>query len=584
MSQKAVAVKATVGLTVATMTSVVVSVIAASLALGLLAALPLLQAPRVRIAAIAGGGGEEAPRDFITCQGLDRINGGAFLDVLQNPDGSYQMAGWGRQPGRSDIDVYLVRGFAPSDGAGPEGCEEWAKFFGGSGHDSASSIALVVDGAGVADGHVLAAEITPEGGAAPEAALVKTTLQGNLDPAWPQNPKIFFHPENRQAFSEVIQTFGADGNPTGFLAVGRRQTYDAGKGIWNSQMLAVKTDTAGRLDPSWQVNPRLFPLGVSSVAHAVTPVAERRAAPRRHLAYVVAGETTARDGNIDLVVIKLNPDGSLASDWTPNPRTFDWSEQDIAKAVAQTFDGEGQATGFIIAGETATNVLDALVLKLAADGAPDPRWSTNPQRLGAEDLDRAEDVQPTYDPDGRETGYIVAGETHSLSFRPQGEADMYVVRLGPTGEKRWQLLPPGTGIDTASAVWPVLGSQFAYVVAGQTTSLTVGGGPDAITHLFGRGNGAPEIRFRRGDADGNGQVNLTDAIFTLNALFKGGPQWPCQDAGDADDNGVLNLTDAVFTLNYLFRGSGLPPPPPGPTNPDPDPTADILTCVSYQRQ
>jgi hypothetical protein len=58
-------------------------------------------------------------------------------------------------------------------------------------------------------------------------------------------------------------------------------------------------------------------------------------------------------------------------------------------------------------------------------------------------------------------------------------------------------------------------------------------------------------------------VNLSDAIVTLNHLFKGGGALACEDAADANDDGKLNLTDAVHIATYLFR-SGPPPAAPGP--------------------
>ena len=87
--------------------------------------------------------------------------------------------------------------------------------------------------------------------------------------------------------------------------------------------------------------------------------------------------------------------------------------------------------------------------------------------------------------------------------------------------------------------------------------------------------------FRRGDADADNTVNLTDAVMTLNALFQGGPQPPCADAGDADDDGSVSVTDAVFTLNYLFQG-GPVPTTPGPGNCGVDPTTDPLGCEAGQ--
>jgi hypothetical protein len=84
--------------------------------------------------------------------------------------------------------------------------------------------------------------------------------------------------------------------------------------------------------------------------------------------------------------------------------------------------------------------------------------------------------------------------------------------------------------------------------------------------------------FRRGDADGNQIVNLSDAVAILVRLVLGGPALPCSDAADSDDSGTLDLTDALHTLNHLFLG-GPAPPAPGPDECGPDPTeADELLC------
>ncbi|MBI4603022.1 MAG: hypothetical protein HY721_13775 [Planctomycetes bacterium] len=69
------------------------------------------------------------------------------------------------------------------------------------------------------------------------------------------------------------------------------------------------------------------------------------------------------------------------------------------------------------------------------------------------------------------------------------------------------------------------------------------------------------MRFLRGDTDGNGASNLTDAVSLLAHLFLSGPALPCADAADADDDGQLALTDAVLALDFLFRGGPRPPAP-----------------------
>ncbi|MEE3052751.1 MAG: hypothetical protein VYB34_03350 [Planctomycetota bacterium] len=83
----------------------------------------------------------------------------------------------------------------------------------------------------------------------------------------------------------------------------------------------------------------------------------------------------------------------------------------------------------------------------------------------------------------------------------------------------------------------------------------------------------PATGFRRGDADDSGVVNLTDGIFILSWLFRGGGSPTCQDSSDADDNGAINLTDAIFLLVHLFR-TGPAPPAPGMQNCGADGTSD----------
>jgi hypothetical protein len=84
--------------------------------------------------------------------------------------------------------------------------------------------------------------------------------------------------------------------------------------------------------------------------------------------------------------------------------------------------------------------------------------------------------------------------------------------------------------------------------------------------------------FRRGDADASGAVNITDAEYTLNYLFLGGPAPSCLDAADADDSGDLNITDPIHTLTFLFLGGSTMPPPY--SEPGDDPSPDDLDCVS----
>ncbi len=84
--------------------------------------------------------------------------------------------------------------------------------------------------------------------------------------------------------------------------------------------------------------------------------------------------------------------------------------------------------------------------------------------------------------------------------------------------------------------------------------------------------------FRRGDANGDTDVNIADGVYTLDYLFASGPA-TCLDALEANDDGTVNIADGVTILNYLFLMGAAPPAPfPGCGT---DPTPDGINCVNY---
>ncbi|MFH1700597.1 MAG: T9SS type A sorting domain-containing protein [Candidatus Zixiibacteriota bacterium] len=61
-----------------------------------------------------------------------------------------------------------------------------------------------------------------------------------------------------------------------------------------------------------------------------------------------------------------------------------------------------------------------------------------------------------------------------------------------------------------------------------------------------------------GDADGNGTINVGDAVYLVNYCFKGQrPPIPI-NAGDANTDENVNVGDVVYLINYIFRYG--PPP------------------------
>jgi hypothetical protein len=84
------------------------------------------------------------------------------------------------------------------------------------------------------------------------------------------------------------------------------------------------------------------------------------------------------------------------------------------------------------------------------------------------------------------------------------------------------------------------------------------------------------LAFLRGDSNGDGRIDIADAVIALEHLFLGGSM-PCADGADFNDDGGLNIADPIGTLEHLFLG-GPAPPPPYPVC-GADPTEDELDCA-----
>jgi hypothetical protein len=107
---------------------------------------------------------------------------------------------------------------------------------------------------------------------------------------------------------------------------------------------------------------------------------------------------------------------------------------------------------------------------------------------------------------------------------------------------------------------------------------TTYGGARIVTQLLSGSISVME-GFKRGDANVDGGVDISDAIHILNGLFVGGVVIDCSDSADHNDDARVDISDAIHLLDHLFLG-GAPPAPPYPDC-GADPSADVLDCVSY---
>ncbi len=64
--------------------------------------------------------------------------------------------------------------------------------------------------------------------------------------------------------------------------------------------------------------------------------------------------------------------------------------------------------------------------------------------------------------------------------------------------------------------------------------------------------------YKRGDVNGDNKISVTDVIYFINYLFKGGNPPNPLGVGDANCDGKSTVSDVIFLINYLFKGGPAP--------------------------
>jgi hypothetical protein len=65
-------------------------------------------------------------------------------------------------------------------------------------------------------------------------------------------------------------------------------------------------------------------------------------------------------------------------------------------------------------------------------------------------------------------------------------------------------------------------------------------------------------QFICGDANGDGKIDVGDAVFLVTYVFRGGPAPDPIEMGDVNGDGVCNIGDSVYLVAYIFRGGPAP--------------------------
>jgi len=145
----------------------------------------------------------------------------------------------------------------------------------------------------------------------------------------------------------------------------------------------------------------------------------------------------------------------------------------------------------------------------------------------------------------------------SLEAEASGEQGVHEVSFQAFVEGPWDSVKWDFG-DGAPPVYGSLSVVHRYAAAGTYAASVIVGLLDDSTGA--RIEMVVGSEYIRGDCDGDGAVNITDAIGLLNFLFRMGSVG-CLAACDADGGGSLNITDPIRILLSLFMDWGplLPP-------------------------
>ena len=77
---------------------------------------------------------------------------------------------------------------------------------------------------------------------------------------------------------------------------------------------------------------------------------------------------------------------------------------------------------------------------------------------------------------------------------------------------------------------------------------------DSATYTVTMGIPSP----RPGDANADSQVDVGDAVFLINYIFRGGQPPPVIDWGDVNADCAVNVGDVVYLISYIFKGGSAP--------------------------
>jgi hypothetical protein len=122
---------------------------------------------------------------------------------------------------------------------------------------------------------------------------------------------------------------------------------------------------------------------------------------------------------------------------------------------------------------------------------------------------------------------------------------------------KWQIVCTGGACGNNNSAKVMVLPDF-WAMCGSAGQTAVGPGSSSS---FGMNSGYWQETlsgFMRGDVNKDGIIDMSDAIYLLNYLFRYGPEPNPYALGDANSDGEIMVEDAIFLLNYVLRNGPAP--------------------------
>ncbi len=161
------------------------------------------------------------------------------------------------------------------------------------------------------------------------------------------------------------------------------------------------------------------------------------------------------------------------------------------------------------------------------------------------------------------------GPDDSVLSNPQGLLRL-ILADGSTDLSLASIAANQAGIVTPIAIrdshaWEIRAvvTGSLLMLAGDQTSVAFDPGYSALTGSSGcdlniSDGVADQCSFICGDANADGNVDISDAVFLIQYIFAGGPSPNPPATGDANCDASVDISDPVYLIQYIFSGGPAP--------------------------